>query len=88
MQLRNRVHYQAYQWICTLLAIVWIIAMWENHRPHYITAAVLPVLLYLVVLPMILLAVTLPQAIILWTEPDMEAEPDEEPAADALHTAH
>jgi hypothetical protein len=43
-------------------------------------------LLYLIVLPMILLAITLPQAIILWTEPDMVPEPDEELAA--LPTAH
>jgi hypothetical protein len=75
LQVRDRVHYQAYQAICVLLAVIWILAMWENHPPRFIPAAVLPMLLYLIVLPMILLAITLPQAIILWTEPDMEWEP-------------
>jgi hypothetical protein len=86
LQVRDRVHYQAYQAICVLLAVIWILAMWENHPPRFIPAAVLPMLLYLIVLPMILLAITLPQAIILWTEPDMVPEPDEELAA--LPTAH
>lgn len=74
LRIRDRVHYQAYQWICALLAVVWLVAMSENGRSGFIPAALLPVLLYLIVLPGILLAVTLPQAIILWTEPDMEDE--------------
>jgi hypothetical protein len=69
---RDRVHYQAYQGICVLLALIWFLAMWELHPPHFLPAALVPVLLYLLALPAVLLAVTLPQAILLWTEPDLE----------------
>jgi len=84
LQRRDRVHYQAYQGITVLLALIWILAMWENHPPHFIPEGLLPALLYLVVLPAILLAITLPQAIILWTEPDLAPEPEDEPEP-ALH---
>jgi len=87
LRIRDRVHYQAYQWICGLLALLWLVAMSENGKSSFIPAAVLPVLLYLIVLPGILLAVTLPQAIILWTEPDMEMEPEESAPATTLHSA-
>lgn len=70
---RDRVHYQAYQGICVLLALIWFLAMWELHPPHFIPAGLLPVLLYLLALPGVLLAITLPQAILLWTEPDVES---------------
>lgn len=75
---RDRVHYQAYQAICVLLAAIWFLALWELHPPRFVPAGLLPVLLYLIALPGVLLAITLPQAILLWTEPDLEveAEPD------------
>jgi hypothetical protein len=75
LQRRDRVHYQAYQWIAGLLAIIWFLANWELHPPRFVPVAMLPIVLYLVVLPAILVAITLPQAILLWTEPDMEVEP-------------
>ena len=87
LQRRDRVHYQAYQGICGLLAVVWLLAHWQVHPPHFIPAALLPVLLDGLMLPAMLVAVTLPQAILLWTEPDMELEADDEPAAAALPSA-
>jgi len=83
---RDRVHYQAYQGIIVLLAVIWFIAMWEQHPPRFLPAGLLPILLYLVVLPAILLAITLPQAILLWTEPDLDSDPQEENAPAALHS--
>lgn len=71
---RDRVHYQAYQGICGLLALIWFLAMWELHPPHFLPAGLLPILLYLLALPGVLLAITLPQAILLWTEPDLEPD--------------
>lgn len=74
---RDRVHYQAYQSICVLLALIWFLAMGELHPPRWIPAGLLPMLLYLVALPAVLLAITLPQAILLWTEPDLEPDLDD-----------
>jgi hypothetical protein len=88
LQRRDRVHYQAYQAICVLLAVIWILAMWETHPPRFIPARLLPMLLYPVVLPIILLAITLPQAILLWTEPDMDVEADEEAQTAAVQSVH
>lgn len=81
---RDRVHYQAYQAVILLLCPIWLIAIWENHPPHFVPAGLLPVLLYLIALPAILIAITLPQAIILWTEPDLATDAEDEPTA-ALH---
>ncbi|MGC2617724.1 MAG: hypothetical protein WA414_01720 [Acidobacteriaceae bacterium] len=96
LQRRDRVHYQAYQWIAGLLAILWLLANWEMHPPHFIPAGLVALLLYLVVFPAILLAITLPQAILLWTEPDMgpDIDPEREPGTQddqggtALPTVH
>jgi hypothetical protein len=78
LQRRDRVHYQADQWICGLLAIIWFFSNWELHPPHFVPAGLLPILLTLFVLPAILLAITLPQAILLWTEPDILPDSDAE----------
>ena len=88
LQRRDRVHYQAYQAICALLAAVWIIAMWEVHPPRFIPPHLLPILLYPVVLPIILLAITLPQAILLWTEPDLEPDAIAAPEPASAGIAH
>ncbi len=85
---RDRVHYQAYQGIIVLLAVIWLIATWEQHPPHFLPAGLLPILLYLIVLPAILLAITLPQAILLWTEPDLDPDPAPEEAAATIHSAN
>jgi hypothetical protein len=79
LQRRDRVHYQAYQALCVLLAGIWLIAVWTLHPPRFIPAGLLPFLLYLIVFPATLLAITLPQAIILWTEPDLIPDPGDEP---------
>ncbi len=77
LERRDRVHYQAYQGMCVLLALIWVLAMWELHPPHLLPTGLVPILLNLVALPSVLLAVTLPQAILLWTDPDLEPEPED-----------
>lgn len=84
---RDRVHYQAYQAVILLLCPIWLVATWENHPPHFISAPLLPILLYLIALPAILLAITLPQAILLWTEPDLAPDPEDE-SASLPHPTH
>jgi len=74
---RDRVHYQAYQGVVCVLAVLWLIAMWEAHPPRFLAPGVLAILLYAIVLPTVIVAVTLPQAIILWTEPDMIDESED-----------
>lgn len=69
---RDRVHYQAYQWIIVLLAVIWLLATWQNDPPRFLSAGMMAMMLYLVIVPVIVLAITLPQAILLWTEPDVE----------------
>jgi len=80
---RDRVHYQAYQVVALLLCPIWFIAQWEVRPPRFVPAGLLPMLLEWIALPAVLLAVTLPQAIILWTEPDVAADFEEEPALTA-----
>lgn len=88
LQRRDRVHYQAYQWICGLLAILWLLSTWEVHPPHFVPAGLLPILMYLLVLPAILLAITLPQAMLLWTEPDFIAEPEDADEPNSRRAIH
>lgn len=76
---RDRVHYQAYQAVIVLFCPIWLIAIWENHPPHFIPPGLLPMLLYVIVLPAIALAITLPQAILLWSEPDFVDDGQDEP---------
>ncbi|MGB6134924.1 MAG: hypothetical protein WBG54_24320 [Acidobacteriaceae bacterium] len=75
---RDRAHYQAYQGIAVLLAFMWFLASWDLHPPRFIPPGLLPILLYCIALPAVLLAITLPQAIILWTEPDLAPDREEE----------
>jgi len=76
MQQRDRAHYYAYQWIASVLVILWLLAGWNSFRPSLL--AWIPVspgmLIYGLVLAASVAALTLPQAILLWTEPDMEAD--------------
>lgn len=81
---RDRVHYQAYQGICALLALMWLLASWGLHPPRFLPAGLLPVALYCVAMPAVLLAITLPQAILLWTEPDFEAQPRDRTSSPTL----
>ncbi|WP_263358732.1 hypothetical protein [Acidicapsa ligni] len=77
--LRDRAHYQAYQWISGAVGILWLLSAWTRWK-----SAELPILhvigetlLYPMVLATVVLMLTLPQAILLWTEPDMaEFEPE------------
>lgn len=76
---RDAVHYRAYQVLVLAMAVIMLIAEWSLHRPAWLSAAILPVLLYAIALPSVLMAVTLPQAIVLWTEPDLpESDSPEE----------
>lgn len=76
LQQRDRAHYQAYQALAVVLAVLWLLAGWRTFNPKLL--AWVPVsadlLIYGVVLAAIVVALTLPQAILLWTEPDMESE--------------
>jgi hypothetical protein len=73
LQLRDRAHYQAYQAIATLLAILWLLSGWSTST--YAALAWLHIsfqaALSTVALVAVLLAITLPQAILLWDESDM-----------------
>jgi hypothetical protein len=71
---RDRAHYQAYQALASVLAILWLLSGWSAFAPHLLTwLPVAPALLVFgVVLASVVVALTLPQAILLWTEPDME----------------
>ena len=79
LSLRDRAHYQAYQWISGAVAVLWLVSGWATSK-----SATFPVLhliaetvLYPAVLVTVVLMLTLPQAIMLWTEPDMaEFDPD------------
>jgi len=74
LQQRDRAHYQAYQAIAVVLAMLWLLSSWDAFRPQLL--AWIPIspslLIYGMVLAAIVAAVTLPQAILLWTEPDMD----------------
>jgi hypothetical protein len=79
--LRDRVHYQAYQWISAAVGAMWLLSGWATGKSQTfpILHSVAETLLYPVVLVAVILMLTLPQAILLWTEPDMpefELEPD------------
>jgi hypothetical protein len=73
-KLRDRAHYQAYQWISGALGTLWLLSGWATAKgstfPMLHSAA--EWLLYPVVLISVILMLTLPQAILLWAEPDME----------------
>lgn len=80
LQGRDRAHFQAYQWLCIALILIWWLADFNTvksaslmHVPVLAWIAEFgPTLLYGMVLLTIVLSQTLPQAILLWNEPDME----------------
>jgi hypothetical protein len=74
LQQRDRAHYQAYQALACILAILWLLSGWNTFSTHLLKwIPVSPSLLvYGVVLTAVVISLTLPQAILLWTEPDME----------------
>jgi hypothetical protein len=76
LEQRDRAHYYAYQWIASILVVLWLLATWNTFKPSLL--AWIPVssgiLIYGLVLAAIVVALTLPQAILLWTEPDMDAD--------------
>jgi hypothetical protein len=73
-KLRDRAHYQAYQWISGALGAMWLLSGWATAKSSTfpILRSAAEWLLYPVVLVSVILMLTLPQAILLWTEPDME----------------
>lgn len=81
LQLRDHAHYQAYQWIASLLAIIWLLTGWSSSTSRFLAAWMhvpIQTALFTVTLCALLLAITLPQAILLWNEPDMRELPSEE----------
>jgi hypothetical protein len=82
LQQRDRAHYQAYQTLAVVLAVLWLLTSWNTFKPQLL--AWVPgsanLLIYGLVLAAIVAALTLPQAILLWTEPDMEPGMEEEQA--------
>jgi len=78
LEQRGRAHYQAYQALTVVLALLWLPAGWNAFRPAWVAGlgTMVPLAVYGLVLAGIVLALTLPQAILLWTEPDMEGEPE------------
>lgn len=77
--LRDRVHYQAYQWVSAVLGAVWLLSGWATAKSSSLPALRLlaEMLLYPVVLASVILMLTLPQAMLLWNEPEMvEFEPE------------
>jgi len=77
--LRDRVHYQAYQWISAALGAVWLLSGWATAKSSSLPAlrSAAEMLLYPVVLASVVLMLTLPQAMLLWNEPEMaEFEPE------------
>jgi hypothetical protein len=73
-KLRDRAHYQAYQWVSGALGALWLLSAWATAKSTSfpILHSVAEWLLYPVVLISVILMLTLPQAMLLWTEPDME----------------
>jgi hypothetical protein len=71
---RDRAHYQAYQLLVMVLAVLWLLSGWRAFHPRMVEwmAGGVDLVIYGVVLGAIVAALTLPQAILLWTERDME----------------
>jgi hypothetical protein len=79
LEQRGRAHYQAYQALTVVLAVLWLPAGWSAFKPAWMAGfgPAVALVVYGLVLAGIVLALTLPQAILLWTEPDMEADGDQ-----------
>jgi hypothetical protein len=73
LALRDRVHYQAYQWVSGAVGALWLIAGWATAKSAAFPAlhSIAEMLLYPVVLVTVVGMLTLPQAMMLWNEPDM-----------------
>ncbi len=78
IQRRDSVHYQAYQGLMLLVAAIWLLASWAIHPPSFVSARLMLVLVNFLALPAVVLGFTLPQAILLWTEPDLAPDPEDE----------
>ena len=74
MALRDRAHFQAYQWISAVLAVLWLLARFANARHGELLLRFHELILnvlYGTTITGAMLMLTLPQAILLWNEPDM-----------------
>jgi hypothetical protein len=73
LQLRDHAHFQAYQAIAVLLAVLWLLSGWSTSTSSMLTWLHVPIqaAISTLALSAVLLAITLPQAILLWSEPDM-----------------
>jgi hypothetical protein len=71
---RDRAHYQAYQVLVIVLAVLWLLSGWRTFHPRILEwiAGSVDLAIYGSVLAAIVAAMTLPQTILLWTERDME----------------
>jgi hypothetical protein len=79
LALRDRAHYQAYQWVSGAVAVLWLISWWVTAKRPAFPALypIMEMLLYPVVLVTVIMMLTLPQAMMLWNEPDMvEFDPE------------
>lgn len=76
LQQRDRAHYQAYQGLAVMVAVLWMLTGWNTFAPKLLAwvPGSAALLLYGLALATVVLVLTLPQAILLWTEPDMEEE--------------
>jgi hypothetical protein len=74
---RDRSHYQAYHALGIAVVVAWLVAYMGMLKPQWM--AWIPMtpfqIFYGLTLATLMLFLTLPQCILLWTEPDMEAEP-------------
>lgn len=75
---RGYAHYKAYQIIGLAVTLIWALAMFRTLLPAWFRwISMTPDTLYYGLLMIVMvLFLTLPQTILLWTEPDMEPEPE------------
>jgi hypothetical protein len=75
---RGYAHYKAYQIIGLAVALIWALAMFRTLLPAWFRwISMKPDTLYYgLLLVVMVLFLTLPQSILLWTEPDMEPDPE------------
>ncbi|MGB6828995.1 MAG: hypothetical protein WBE41_13190 [Terracidiphilus sp.] len=74
---RDHAHYLAFQAVGVAVCVLMFIASMRLIRPSLLSWIPMPpdAMYYGLTLVAMILFLTLPQAILLWTEPDMEAEP-------------
>lgn len=74
LALRDRAHFQAYQWVSGVLAVLWLLARCADARHGELLLRFHELILnvlYGTAIAGAMLMLTLPQAILLWNEPDM-----------------